>query len=204
MIYPLNRRWFSKSRSDKSLTSFTLVELAIVFGVIALFLGLVFPRLPFVSQEKTKIDARSVISTLSNIMEETLKRKTSLKLMVSRKSSELIVFRCTPTHYRDEKWEEREEELERLRAELGLALPFRFEELIATVCEWKEVSRRKLSSEITSVFVEGEEMFGEEVEILFQSINIPFVEIELDKKIWVILNPYIFRVFLDTKPAHRI
>lgn len=183
--------------------SFTLIELAIVLGILTLILGLVFPRLPFVSEEKAKSDARLVSSILSDTLEETLKKKESIKLSFLKKEKEIKIFKCVPIEQEDEMWEERKRELEKLQAELGLFLPFNFEELKPRVCEWKEVAKKKISSDITSIFVEGEETFGNEVEITFQNLNIPFVEIELDRKFWVILNPYIFRVFVDTKPAHK-
>ncbi|MCS7213352.1 MAG: type II secretion system GspH family protein [Candidatus Calescibacterium sp.] len=189
--------------TSKVFRSFTLIELAIVLGIISLFLGLVFPSLPFVSQEKAKSDARLFASVFSDILRESLNNKKPVKISILKKEREIKVFRCLPTEYQDEEWKEREKEIEKLKTELGFTIPFKFEEIGPAVCEWKEVGKKKVSSEITSVFVEGEETFGNEIEILFQGINIPFVEVELDKKIWVILNPYIFRVFLDTKPAHK-
>lgn len=182
--------------------SFTLAELAVVFGIIAIFLGLVYPRIPFVSQERSKSDARKIISLLSNTLRESLRNKRSIKITLLKRERELKFLRCVPVQYEDEKWREKEKQIEKLQSELGFVVPFRFEKI--SVCEWKEFSKKKISSEITSVFVEGQETFGNEVEIVFEGMRIPFVEIELDKKIWVILNPYIFRVFSDAKPAHKI
>lgn len=182
--------------------SFTLAELAVILGIISIFLTLVFPRVPFVSQEEAKSDARKIISLLSNTLRENLRNKKSMKITILKKEKELRFSRCVPVQYEDEKWKEKEKQIEKLKSELGFVIPFKFEEI--SVCEWKEFSKKKISSEITSVFVEGEETFGNEVEIIFDGMRIPFVEIELGKKIWVILNPYIFKVFSDTKPAHKI
>lgn len=182
--------------------SFTLAEIAVILGIISIFLALVFPRMPFVSQERTKSDARKIISLLSNTLRENLRSKKTVKITILKKEKELRFYRCVPVQYEDEKWKEKEKQIEKLKSELGFVIPFKFEEV--SVCEWKEFSKKKISSEITSVFVEGEETFGNEVEIIFDNMQIPFVEIELGKRIWVILNPYIFKVFSDTKPAHKM
>ncbi len=51
------------------------------------------------------------------------------------------------------------------------------------VCEWKKSSESQVETDITSIFIDGEETFGSEVEVLFQPAKIPLVEIEIRKTI---------------------
>lgn len=187
-------------RRSRVLRSFTLIEVSIVLGILALFLGIVYPRLPVPKSEKVKSDARVIVSVLSGVLRESVEGGEDLKVILSKRTGEIKVMRCTSDHRDDENWRR----LEKLRLELGFTLPFDVAAIGPSVCEWKEKIRKKTLSSITSIFVDGEEIFGEEVEVIFQRARIPLLEVELEGKMWIILNPYTLRVFLDTKPAHEL
>jgi hypothetical protein len=77
-------------------------------------------------------------------------------------------------------------------------------ETLSGACEWKKTKELKVSSEITKIFVDGEETFGKEVDIVFQPAKVPLLEIELEKKIWVNLNPYTFKISIGDNPIHMV
>lgn len=183
-------------------SSFTLIELSVVIAIFVLILMLAFPQLP--KSEKSKSSAREVYKIFSDILEKVIGSKKNLKVKIAKKDKKIEIYECVPSGEIDELWREKQKEIQKLKDQIGGFLPFVFEEVKPISCEWKRIKEIKVGSEITAIFVENEETFGADVEILFQRLNIPFVEIELDNKNWVIVNPYTLRVIIKDKPLHRI
>ncbi len=182
--------------------AFTLIELAIVVAILSIFLSLVFPRIPSVFEEQHKRDARKLTGFISNILDNVLREKKNLKMFILKEERKIEIHDCIPVDEADtERWKMSDEMIKELRDKLGPLASF-INFAVPKVCEWKKSSELQVETDITSIFIDGEEMFGSEVEVLFQPAKIPLVEIELSKKLWVILNPYIFRVLVDTEPAH--
>ncbi len=182
--------------------TFTLIELSVVIAILTLVLILAFPQLP--KGEKSKGSARIVYRIFSDVLEKVVKNKKNLKVKITKKDRKIEIYECVPSGEIDELWKEKQKEIEKLKDQLGGFLPFVFEEVRPILCEWKRVKDIKIGSEITAIFVENEETFGADVEILFQRLNIPFVEIEIDKKNWVVINPYTLKVIISDKPLHKI
>jgi len=220
MIYHLGKKrnlrcnFCSFSYRWRYLPSFTLIELSVVIAVLILFLTLVFPRIPAFKEEKSKSEARKLVGIISEVLDLTLREKKNLKIVIQKggEKGKVKIMDCVPVSNLSGKEDEKRQKqrTEQIRKNLGELAQFFFSGLgrsytsssFPQVCEWKEKKKIDLDSKITSVFVEAEETFGGEVEILFQPTKIPFVEIQLEQKFWVILNPYNFKVFVDEKPAH--
>jgi len=184
--------------------SFTLIEISIVVAIIALFFGLIFPKIPIVKEEEVKAQARKISNFLTNIIDTTSRNKKSLKLVILRPEKKFELHDCVPLGMK----EEEKQKLEKIQKQLKETFLFPFLgqpiESLSGACEWKKTKELKVSSEITKVFVDGEETFGKEVEIVFQPAKVPLLEIELEKKIWVNLNPYTFKVSVSDNPIHIV
>ncbi len=219
MIYHLIQAKKRKCSSEdlQCKNAFTLIELAVVFALLVLFLSLVAPRIPYIKEEKLKSEARKLAGVLSSVLDTTLREKKNLKFVIQRKENggKIKIMECLPTDTEDnEEFDEQEEErrrkIEELMGNFGDIAPFLFSGQgknlfsfsLPRVCEWKEKREIEIDAQISSVFVEAEETFGSEVEIMFQPTKIPFIEVQLEDKFWVILNPYNFKVLVDEKPAH--
>ncbi|GBD04331.1 hypothetical protein HRbin19_01644 [bacterium HR19] len=194
-----------KNQSDRNLkrSSFTLIEISVVLAIIALFLALAFPRIPVFKEEAVKSEARKLVAFFSKIIDKVSRDKKSLKLLIKKREKKIEVLDCVPINMTQEEKQRYEKISEQLKGFFGKSnLPFLPVITPQVPCEWKKQEEIKLSSDITSLFVDAEETFGKEVEILLQSSRIPLVEIELEKKIWVNLNPYTFRVYVGEEPIH--
>jgi hypothetical protein len=198
MIFQQSKR-FQRYRK-----SFTLIEISVVVAIIALFFGLIFPKIPIFKEEEIKAQARRISNFLTNIIDTTSRNKKSLKLVILRPEKKFELLDCVPLGMR----EEEKQKLEKIQKQLKETFLFPFLgqpiESISGACEWKKIKELKVSSEITKVFVDGEETFGKEVEIVFQPAKVPLLEIELEKKIWVNLNPYTFKISVSDNPIHIV
>lgn len=198
---------------------FTLIELAVVFALLVLFLSLVFPRIPYIREERVKSEARKLAGVISSVLDATLRERKNLKFVIQREENggKIKIMECLPADIengeeQEELEMERRRKIEELMGNFGDIAPFLFSGLgqgrtsfafsLPRVCEWKERKEIDIRAQVSSVFVEAEETFGSEVEVMFQPTKIPFIEVQLEDKFWVILNPYNFKVFVDEKPAH--
>lgn len=190
-------------RRNSNKKSFTLIEISVVLAIIALFLALAFPRIPVFKEEAVKTEARKLVAFFSKIIDKVSRDKKSLKVVVKKKEKKIEVLDCVPVNMTREEKERYEKINEQIKGFFGKSnLPFLPIISPQVPCEWKKQEEIKLSSDIVSLFVDAEETFGKEVEILLQSSRIPLIEIELEKKIWVNINPYTFRVSVDGEPIH--
>jgi prepilin-type N-terminal cleavage/methylation domain len=198
MIFQQSKR-FQRYRK-----SFTLIEISVVVAIIALFFGLIFPKIPIFKEEEIKAQARRISNFLTNIIDTTSRNKKSLKLVILRQEKKFELHDCVPLGMK----EEEKRKLEKIQKQLKETFLFPFLgqpiESLSGACEWKKTKELKVSSEITKVFVDGEETFGKEVEIVFQPAKVPLLEIELEKKIWVNLNPYTFKISVSDNPIHIV
>jgi prepilin-type N-terminal cleavage/methylation domain-containing protein len=188
----------------RSKGGFTLIEISVVVAIIALFFGLVFPRIPIFKEEETKSQARKISNFITNIIDNTSRNKKSLKLVISKNEKKFELHECIPLGMKDEE-KQKLEEIQKQIKETFLFPLFGLQiEALSGACEWKKTKELKISSEITKIFVDGEETFGKEVDILFQPARVPLLEIELEKKIWVNLNPYTFKISIGDNPIHIV
>jgi prepilin-type N-terminal cleavage/methylation domain len=166
----------------RSKGGFTLIEISVVVAIIALFFGLVFPRIPIFKEEETKSQARKISNFITNIIDNTSRNKKSLKLVISKNEKKFELHECIPLGMKDEE-KQKLEEIQKQIKETFLFPLFGLQiEALSGACEWKKTKELKISSEITKIFVDGEETFGKEVDILFQPARVPLLEIELEKK----------------------
>jgi prepilin-type N-terminal cleavage/methylation domain-containing protein len=183
---------------------FTLIEISVVVAIIALFFGLVFPRIPIFKEEETKSQARKISNFIMNIIDNTSRNKKSLKLVISKSEKKFELHECVPLGMK----EEEKQKLEKIQKQIKETFLFPLFgpqiETLSGACEWKKTKELKVSSEITKIFVDGEETFGKEVDIVFQPAKVPLLEIELEKKIWVNLNPYTFKISIGDNPIHIV
>jgi prepilin-type N-terminal cleavage/methylation domain-containing protein len=188
----------------QSKQGFTLIEISVVVAIIALFFGLVFPRIPIFKEEETKSQARKISNFITNIIDNTSRNKKSLKLIISKSEKKFELHECVPLGMK----EEEKQKLERIQKQIKETFLFPLFgpqiETLSGACEWKKTKELKVSSEITKIFVDGEETFGKEVDIVFQPARVPLLEIELEKKIWVNLNPYTFKISIGDNPIHMV
>jgi prepilin-type N-terminal cleavage/methylation domain-containing protein len=188
----------------QSKQGFTLIEISVVVAIIALFFGLVFPRIPIFKEEETKSQARKISNFITNIIDNTSRNKKSLKLIISKSEKKFELHECVPLGMK----EEEKQKLERIQKQIKETFLFPLFgpqiETLSGACEWKKTRELKVSSEITKIFVDGEETFGKEVDIVFQPARVPLLEIELEKKIWVNLNPYTFKISIGDNPIHMV
>jgi prepilin-type N-terminal cleavage/methylation domain-containing protein len=188
----------------QSKQGFTLIEISVVVAIIALFFGLVFPRIPIFKEEETKSQARKISNFITNIIDNTSRNKKSLKLIISKSEKKFELHECVPLGMK----EEEKQKLERIQKQIKETFLFPLFgpqiETLSGACEWKKTRELKVSSEITKIFVDGEETFGKEVDIVFQPARVPLLEIELEKKIWVNLNPYTFKISIGDNPIHIV
>jgi prepilin-type N-terminal cleavage/methylation domain-containing protein len=188
----------------QSKQGFTLIEISVVVAIIALFFGLVFPRIPIFKEEEIKSQARKISNFITNIIDNTSRNKKSLKLIISKSEKKFELHECVPLGMK----EEEKQKLERIQKQIKETFLFPLFgpqiETLSGACEWKKTKELKVSSEITKIFVDGEETFGKEVDIVFQPARVPLLEIELEKKIWVNLNPYTFKISIGDNPIHMV
>jgi prepilin-type N-terminal cleavage/methylation domain-containing protein len=188
----------------QSKQGFTLIEISVVVAIIALFFGLVFPRIPIFKEEEIKSQARKISNFIMNIIDNTSRNKKSLKLVISKSEKKFELHECVPLGMK----EEEKQKLEKIQKQIKETFLFPLFgpqiETLSGACEWKKTKELKVSSEITKIFVDGEETFGKEVDIVFQPAKVPLLEIELEKKIWVNLNPYTFKVSIGDNPIHIV
>jgi prepilin-type N-terminal cleavage/methylation domain-containing protein len=188
----------------QSKQGFTLIEISVVVAIIALFFGLVFPRIPIFKEEETKSQARKISNFIMNIIDNTSRNKKSLKLVISKSEKKFELHECVPLGMK----EEEKQKLEKIQKQIKETFLFPLFgpqiETLSGACEWKKTKELKVSSEITKIFVDGEETFGKEVDIVFQPAKVPLLEIELEKKIWVNLNPYTFKISIGDNPIHIV
>ena len=188
----------------QSKQGFTLIEISVVVAIIALFFGLVFPRIPIFKEEETKSQARKISNFIMNIIDNTSRNKKSLKLVISKSEKKFELHECVPLGMK----EEEKQKLEKIQKQIKETFLFPLFgpqiETLSGACEWKKTKELKVSSEITKIFVDGEETFGKEVDIVFQPARVPLLEIELEKKIWVNLNPYTFKISIGDNPIHIV
>jgi competence protein ComGC len=188
----------------QSKQSFTLIEISVVVAIIALFFGLVFPRIPIFKEEEIKSQARKISNFIMNIIDNTSRNKKSLKLVISKSEKKFELHECVPLGMK----EEEKQKLEKIQKQIKETFLFPLFgpqiETLSGACEWKKTKELKVSSEITKIFVDGEETFGKEVDIVFQPAKVPLLEIELEKKIWVNLNPYTFKISIGDNPIHMV
>jgi prepilin-type N-terminal cleavage/methylation domain-containing protein len=188
----------------QSKQGFTLIEISVVVAIIALFFGLVFPRIPIFKEEETKSQARKISNFIMNIIDNTSRNKKSLKLVISKSEKKFELHECVPLGMK----EEEKQKLEKIQKQIKETFLFPLFgpqiETLSGACEWKKTKELKVSSEITKIFVDGEETFGKEVDIVFQPAKVPLLEIELEKKIWVNLNPYTFKISIGDNPIHMV
>jgi prepilin-type N-terminal cleavage/methylation domain-containing protein len=188
----------------QSKQGFTLIEISVVVAIIALFFGLVFPRIPIFKEEEIKSQARKISNFIMNIIDNTSRNKKSLKLVISKSEKKFELHECVPLGMK----EEEKQKLEKIQKQIKETFLFPLFgpqiETLSGACEWKKTKELKVSSEITKIFVDGEETFGKEVDIVFQPAKVPLLEIELEKKIWVNLNPYTFKVSIGDNPIHMV
>jgi prepilin-type N-terminal cleavage/methylation domain-containing protein len=188
----------------QSKQGFTLIEISVVVAIIALFFGLVFPRIPIFKEEETKFQARKISNFIMNIIDNTSRNKKSLKLVISKSEKKFELHECVPLGMK----EEEKQKLEKIQKQIKETFLFPLFgpqiETLSGACEWKKTKELKVSSEITKIFVDGEETFGKEVDIVFQPAKVPLLEIELEKKIWVNLNPYTFKISIGDNPIHIV
>jgi prepilin-type N-terminal cleavage/methylation domain-containing protein len=188
----------------QSKQGFTLIEISVVVAIIALFFGLVFPRIPIFKEEEIKSQARKISNFIMNIIDNTSRNKKSLKLVISKSEKKFELHECVPLGMK----EEEKQKLEKIQKQIKETFLFPLFgpqiETLSGACEWKKTKELKVSSEITKIFVDGEETFGKEVDIVFQPAKVPLLEIELEKKIWVNLNPYTFKISIGDNPIHMV
>ncbi len=188
----------------QSKQGFTLIEISVVVAIIALFFGLVFPRIPIFKEEEIKSQARKISNFIMNIIDNTSRNKKSLKLVISKSEKKFELHECVPLGMN----EEEKQKLEKIQKQIKETFLFPLFgpqiETLSGACEWKKTKELKVSSEITKIFVDGEETFGKEVDIVFQPAKVPLLEIELEKKIWVNLNPYTFKISIGDNPIHIV
>jgi prepilin-type N-terminal cleavage/methylation domain-containing protein len=188
----------------QSKQGFTLIEISVVVAIIALFFGLVFPQIPIFKEEEIKSQARKISNFIMNIIDNTSRNKKSLKLVISKSEKKFELHECVPLGMK----EEEKQKLEKIQKQIKETFLFPLFgpqiETLSGACEWKKTKELKVSSEITKIFVDGEETFGKEVDIVFQPAKVPLLEIELEKKIWVNLNPYTFKVSIGDNPIHMV
>ncbi|MFZ8803780.1 MAG: type II secretion system protein [Candidatus Calescibacterium sp.] len=188
----------------QSKQGFTLIEISVVVAIIALFFGLVFPRIPIFKEEEIKSQARKISNFIMNIIDNTSRNKKSLKLVISKSEKKFELHECVPLGMK----EEEKQKLEKIQKQIKETFLFPLFgpqiETLSGACEWKKTKELKVSSEITKIFVDGEETFGKEVDIVFQPAKVPLLEIELEKKIWVNLNPYTFKISIGDNPIHIV
>jgi len=188
----------------QSKQGFTLIEISVVVAIIALFFGLVFPRIPIFKEEEIKSQARKISNFIMNIIDNTSRNKKSLKLVISKSEKKFELHECIPLGMK----EEEKQKLEKIQKQIKETFLFPLFgpqiETLSGACEWKKTKELKVSSEITKIFVDGEETFGKEVDIVFQPAKVPLLEIELEKKIWVNLNPYTFKISIGDNPIHIV
>jgi prepilin-type N-terminal cleavage/methylation domain-containing protein len=188
----------------QSKQGFTLIEISVVVAIIALFFGLVFPRIPIFKEEEIKSQARKISNFIMNIIDNTSRNKKSLKLVISKSEKKFELHECVPLGMK----EEEKQKLEKIQKQIKETFLFPLFgpqiETLSGACEWKKTKELKVSSEITKIFVDGEETFGKEVDIVFQPARVPLLEIELEKKIWVNLNPYTFKISIGDNPIHIV
>jgi prepilin-type N-terminal cleavage/methylation domain-containing protein len=188
----------------QSKQGFTLIEISVVVAIIALFFGLVFPRIPIFKEEEIKSQARKISNFIMNIIDNTSRNKKSLKLVISKSEKKFELHECVPLGMK----EEEKQRLEKIQKQIKETFLFPLFgpqiETLSGACEWKKTKELKVSSEITKIFVDGEETFGKEVDIVFQPAKVPLLEIELEKKIWVNLNPYTFKISIGDNPIHIV
>jgi prepilin-type N-terminal cleavage/methylation domain-containing protein len=188
----------------QSKQGFTLIEISVVVAIIALFFGLVFPRIPIFKEEEIKSQARKISNFIMNIIDNTSRNKKSLKLVISKSEKKFELHECVPLGMK----EEEKQKLEKIQKQIKETFLFPLFgpqiETLSGACEWKKTKELKVSSEITKIFVDGEETFGKEVDIVFQPAKVPLLEIELEKKIWINLNPYTFKISIGDNPIHMV
>jgi prepilin-type N-terminal cleavage/methylation domain-containing protein len=188
----------------QSKQGFTLIEISVVVAIIALFFGLVFPRIPIFKEEEIKSQARKISNFIMNIIDNTSRNKKSLKLVISKSEKKFELHECVPLGMK----EEEKQKLEKIQKQIKETFLFPLFgpqiETLSGACEWKKTKELKVSSEITKIFVDGEETFGKEVDIVFQPAKVPLLEIELEKKMWVNLNPYTFKISIGDNPIHIV
>jgi prepilin-type N-terminal cleavage/methylation domain-containing protein len=188
----------------QSKQGFTLIEISVVVAIIALFFGLVFPRIPIFKEEEIKSQARKISNFIMNIIDNTSRNKKSLKLVISKSEKKFELHECVPLGMK----EEEKQRLEKIQKQIKETFLFPLFgpqiETLSGACEWKKTKELKVSSEITKIFVDGEETFGKEVDVVFQPAKVPLLEIELGKKIWVNLNPYTFKISIGDNPIHIV
>jgi len=80
----------------RSKGGFTLIEISVVVAIIALFFGLVFPRIPIFKEEETKSQARKISNFITNIIDNTSRNKKSLKLVISKNEKKFELHECIP------------------------------------------------------------------------------------------------------------